>query len=165
MANREHLRAWCNDTRPADDFTIDQNRDDLAAHVEEAEEGFAYGYTIWDPSGSLVLGSVYLYPAAFFAGRYKMDEASRARLEFCGVLVDYWLDETLELDSAFSEAFVRELQRWLREAWGFSALAWATRPQMANREQLYQAVGFSRQQTCEAIHTPGWYQTFHISDA
>jgi hypothetical protein len=165
MANREHLRDWCNDTWPEDEFTVEQNREDLMGHISEAEEEFAYGYTVWNPDEKEVLGSVYLYPASFFAERYKLSEPDRQRLQAHIVLVDYWLAHQLEKDGEFHRQFILMLKDWLNNEWGFKRAAWATRPAMEERRNLYESVGFRGGQLVESSKTPGWYQAFHLSSA
>jgi hypothetical protein len=162
MANRDHLRAWCHDSWPEDNFTLEQNRDDLEGHIEEANEGFAYGYTVWDSQGQKVLGSVYLYPSAYFAGRYKLAEADKERLRSTVILVDYWLDHRLEKDRDFSTHFIRELRAWLRDDWGVPDVSWATRPNMEDRREFYRSLGMTWERMTESVNSPGWFQTFHI---
>lgn len=164
MANREHLRNWCNDTWPEEDFTVVQNREDLAGHINDAEVGFAYGYTIWkDNKNDVVLGSVYLYPSAYFAERYDLTPDERLRLSAAEVLVDYWLSADLDCDTDFSRMFILTLQDWLLCDWGFMEIAWATRPAMKARRSLYKSLAFEWGRTAEAVNTKGWFQTIHVS--
>ncbi|MCC5885861.1 MAG: hypothetical protein JJT88_05425 [Gammaproteobacteria bacterium] len=163
MNCREHLRCWCHDTWPEDDFTLEQNREDLAGHIEDAAAGFAFGYTVWGENRASVLGSVYLYPAAYFAGRYKLSDEERALMASSEVLVDYWLIPALEARSEFHRAFVGSLQRWLQTEWGFGQTSWATRPGMQARRDLYESLGFGWGRRAEAENTAGWCQTFHLS--
>ena len=163
MANREHLRAWCADTWPEDDFTLEQNRQDLRDHIGDAEEGFAYGYTVWEPATTIVLGSVYLYPSAYFADRYQLTVEQRSALEKAVVLVDYWLGEDLERSRLHGE-FARALRTWLGDQWGYRYAAWATRPPMDSRRELYDQLGFSFLGMAESVHTPGWFQAWHLSE-
>jgi hypothetical protein len=46
MDTREWLREWSGSTWPADDFTVDENREDLARHQREHEEGVAFTFTV-----------------------------------------------------------------------------------------------------------------------
>lgn len=174
MACREHLRQWSGDPWPADDFSLDDNRDDLAAHIAEAEAGFAYGYTVFgreadgaEVQGSVyseVQGSVYFYPAAFFAGRYRLAPDERAALDAAPVAIDYWLRPALEA-SAGHEDFVRALLHWARTGWGFERAVFMSRPAMQARRALLARLGAAPTLQAESLHTPGWWQSFQVLPA
>jgi len=67
MSAREHLRAWSASEWPEHSFTLEQNREDLAGHIQDAADAIAFGYTVFDRNRTAVLGSVYLYSIAWFA--------------------------------------------------------------------------------------------------
>ena len=162
MASREHLRQWCGDDWPGDEFTLEENREDLAGHIEEAQSGFAYGYTVFDSFRLTVLGSVYLYPAAYFADRYALPPDAAAGMRRSQVLVDYWLRPEYE-QSPQHDDFVRLLGGWLRNDWGYSNPAWSTRPAMKARRMLYDRLGFHALGSAESRYTADWWQFYHIS--
>lgn len=62
MASREYLRSWSDSEWPAADFSLEENRQDLAWHDEEHEAGIAFTYSVLDGAGSRVLGCLYLRP-------------------------------------------------------------------------------------------------------
>ncbi len=163
MASREHLRAWSGDPWPEDDFSLEDNRADLAEHIEEAQAGFAYGYTVFAPAseGGEVEGSVYLYPAAYFAGRYRLTPSERAALDIVPVAIDYWLRPARETAAAHA-AFVRALAHWGRTAWGYERAAFMSRPAMGARRALLAQLGAVSAIHAESLHTPGWWQWFQI---
>ena len=161
MACREHLRVWSGDDWPEDDFTLEQNHEDLAGHIDDAKQGFAYGYTVFRPDGS-VAGSVYLYPAPFFADRYAFAEADRREVAARQALIDYWLMPTLE-DGAEHAAFLAALRDWLAADWGYATAVWPSRPGMVARRRLYDRFGFRPLPRVTALHTPGWQSDFHLS--
>lgn len=163
MASREHLRAWSGDPWPEDGFTLDDNRADLAGHIEEARRGFSYGYTVFAPAseGGEVQGSVYLYPAAFFAGRYRLTPADHAALAGAPVAIDHWLRPAREAAAQHAD-FVRELAQWAGTAWGWERAAFMSRPAMADRRALLEGLGAQPAIHAESLHTPGWWQWFQI---
>lgn len=58
MASREHLRAWSNRTWPEDDFTLTANAEDLSGHIEDAEQGLAFGYSVLSADRRELYGSL-----------------------------------------------------------------------------------------------------------
>jgi len=56
------LRRWSSSRWPADDFTLADNRLDLAIHQREHEARLAFTYTVLDPLGGTCLGCVYIKP-------------------------------------------------------------------------------------------------------
>jgi hypothetical protein len=107
--------------------------------------------------------SIYLYPSAYFAERYDLTPDERLSLSATEVLVDYWLSADLDGDTDFSRMFIPTLQYWLLCDWGFTKIAWVTRPAMTARRSLYNSLAFEWERTAEAVNTKGWFQTFHIS--
>ncbi len=163
MASREHLRLWSGDPWPQDDFSLEDNRADLAAHIEEARTGFAFGYTVFAPEceGGEVQGSVYFYPAAFFAGRYRLTPAQRAALDTAPVAIDHWLRPALDLAPGHA-AFVQALAQWARDAWGYERAVFMSRPALPHRRALLDSLGAASAIQAESLHTPGWWQWFQI---
>lgn len=163
MDSRAHLRAWSGDAWPEDDFRLEDNRADLAQHIQEAEQGFAYGYTVFDAdtASAEVQGSVYLYPAEFFVGRYRLTTPQRAALTGVPVAVDYWLRPALEAGDGHA-AFVHALTHWIHASWGFETAAFMSRPSMADRRALLDRLGVVSNIHAESVRTPGWWQWFQV---
>lgn len=163
MAARHHLRDWCGDDWPEDAFTLEQNRADLAEHINDAETGFAYGFTVFtDPGRKRVAGSLYLYPSAYFAGRYAFSKPVRDTVEAALVLADYWLRPELDADP-LHERFLQDLQAWLARDWGFRTAIWPTRPALEARRRRYTQSGFTHLATAASLHQPDWTMDFHLS--
>ena len=62
MASRGYLRRWSDSDWPADDFTVEENREELAWHDDEHEARIAFTYSVLDPTRSRVLGCLYVRP-------------------------------------------------------------------------------------------------------
>lgn len=101
MGSREHLRRtlhWGDWPRP--DFTLEENRADLARHQREFERHEAYAYTVLAPERSRCLGCVYLNPAG--------EEDPRS------AYLSFWvIEETLvsDLDRHLLDALLRWVER------------------------------------------------------
>lgn len=139
MASKEALRVWCDDTWPEDDFTPEQNAEDLAGHLADAEAGTAFGYTVWDPDGTRVLGSLYLEPTAPFLDAYRADDADRAALAACDVRVELWLRADLPDD--VEPRVLAAVRDWLAAAWPFRRPCWGSRRGMDRRRGHLEELG------------------------
>jgi hypothetical protein len=60
MAGKEYLRLWSDSAWPVDDFTVAENRTELAWHDEEHEARIAFTYSVLDRSESRALGCLYV---------------------------------------------------------------------------------------------------------
>ena len=68
MESKQFLRRWSGSPWPADDFSLADNRADLAEHDEEHRRRVAFTYTVLAPDRSRCLGCVYIKPLAALAG-------------------------------------------------------------------------------------------------
>lgn len=83
---------------PPEDFTLENNREDLRVHETQFEERIAFAYTVVDSTGSRVLGSVYIVPSPeeaydaavlYWVRASEQDTGLQAEL---GAVVHEWLD-------------------------------------------------------------------------
>ena len=107
MGSREHLQSslrwgdW-----PREDFTVEENREDLQRHWDEFQRHEAYAYTVLSPDGECI-GCVYLVPVPGGA----VDDAMLA----------YWVVES-ELASSLDAELLRTLVDWFRDRWNLANL-------------------------------------------
>jgi hypothetical protein len=143
-ASQGHLRRWSDSSWPEDDFSVAANREDLGMHIAEAEQGIAYGYTVFSPERDKVYGSLYLNPISMFAENYRLDEAAEAVFAQALVEVDYWLRPELEADDAFHRGFVETVHAWLVAEWGYQRPLWGSREQLTQRRIFYRRIGMKQ---------------------
>ena len=62
MASKEYLRPWEQSGWPADDFTVDANREDLRKLERWHADGERFTYTVLNPTETQCLGCVYILP-------------------------------------------------------------------------------------------------------
>jgi hypothetical protein len=62
MASVDYLRAWSDSAWPTDDFTVAENRTELAWHDEEHATRIAFAYSLVDAHAGRVLGCLHLRP-------------------------------------------------------------------------------------------------------
>ena len=144
MASQEHLRRWSGSEWPEDTFSLEDNERDLAEHIADAARGEAYGYTVFAPNGERVLGSLYLNPPAWFIGNYVAPADLIRAWAAADVTVDYWLRPAMEADPAAHSAFVRRVNRWLIEQWGWPTPWWSWRDSMSARDPLFDSLRAER---------------------
>ena len=60
MSSAARLRRWSGTTWPSDDFTVDENREDLDRHEGEHRAGIAFTFTVLTADEETCLGCVYL---------------------------------------------------------------------------------------------------------
>jgi len=85
-------------TWPPAEFTLEDNRGDLARHHGEFERGEAFAYTVLHPDRSRCLGCIYIE---------RCDEIDGAQLAF------WVIDEALELEPDL----VRNVLDWIHTTW------------------------------------------------
>ena len=106
MESRVRLRALFGGNWPADDFTLEQNRADLKAHQEAAEERLAFTYKIVSRQGGGILGCLYIYPS-----------------EDVDAEILFWVR-----DSAFDEGMQKEvlatIKQWVTQDWPFNKVSY-----------------------------------------
>ena len=135
MESREQLRAWEQSTWPADDFTVDANRDDLHRHAAEHRRGESFTYTVVAPDEGVCLGCVYLFPPTvrWLEGVEITAVAGGDEWSAVDALVYFWV-RTSSLADGLDRRLLEALCDWLTSAWPFA------RPVFVTNEGLTQQV-------------------------
>ena len=117
MASREYLRPWEGTGWPADDFTLDANRADVAKLERWHTAGERFTYTVLDPTGTQCLGCVYIVPtgAPLFA-RKQIAALDGPRWSEYAVAVHFWV-RTSRLADGLDRRLLDALGRWLAHEW------------------------------------------------
>lgn len=139
LASREKLRVWCDGDWPEDGFGLAANAADLAGHIADAESGIAFGFTVWDPTGTRVLGSVYLDAVAPFLDAYRATTAHLDALAGCDVRVEAWL--RADVAPHVERRILGQVRHWLDDAWPFRRPCWGSRRGMAAHREHLEALG------------------------
>jgi hypothetical protein len=133
------LHEWSHSNWPTEDFTLSDNAEDLAGHIEDFENNLAYGFSIFTPCQTRLLGSLYLEPVAPFIDDYQVNPAVLTQLKDFDVRVEYWLrrgtTERFEID------FLNTIIGWLKDDWWFANPVFGARRDMALRRTRYHQVG------------------------
>ncbi len=106
MSSVQKLRIQFGDNWPTDDFSIEENQNQLAIHEQQFVNQMAFVYTVLRPDESQVLGCVYIHP----------DETR----DF-DAIVTYWVRET-EADGDLPQKLRGALETWLKKEWPFQTV-------------------------------------------
>lgn len=140
MANKELLRKWSQSTWPEDDFTREQNREDLALHIQDNQDHSAYGYMIYSLDKKTCYGSVYVNPILTIPNHYIMTDQEIDFLKTHDARIDCWIiDDSSDLE----KIIVSELDKWLRQTWKIRPL-FSARKELTKRIGIYQELGFKK---------------------
>ncbi len=117
MASKEYLRPWEQTGWPADDFTVEDNRADVAKLERWHAAGERFTYTVLDPTETQCLGCVYIVPtgAPLFA-RKQIAAIEGARWSEYAMAVHFWV-RTSRLADGLDRRLLDALGPWLAHAW------------------------------------------------
>lgn len=133
MVSREQLRRWGQTTWPADNFTLEENLDDLVRHERDHEERVSFTFTVFNPADTRCLGCVYLVrPAPAVAGR--IGPATDP------IQVSFWARSD-ELTSDLDAHILGTLRDWFAREWWFDAVAFTVSVQDTRQRALLEGAG------------------------
>jgi len=133
MASRAQLNVWSQTTWPTPDFTLAENRADLARHQREHEEGVAFTYTVLEPGARRCLGCVYITPIPESAHQFD------ARAGY-GAKVTFWMRSD-ELSHTLERHLLDTLRAWLAADWPFDQVVYTISQQNRRQAQLLRDAG------------------------
>ncbi|WP_417563249.1 GNAT family N-acetyltransferase [Microbacterium sp.] len=137
METREQLRLWEQSTWPADDFTVDDNRADLAGLQQRHAEGRAYTYAMVDPRDRENLGCVYVFPTtAAFLARSTVTPVGTESWDDVDAVVYFWVRAS-RVPGGTDARLLAALREWFRDAWGFARTAYVTNEQFTQQVELF----------------------------
>jgi hypothetical protein len=141
MSSKQILREWSDSEWPEDDFSLEQNGQDIAEHIADHEQNSDYGFSIFTPGEDRLLGSLYLNVVGQLLENYPTDPMTLARLLEFDVRVEYWLRSGVgpELEVRFVQAVIK----WLEDAWWFERPIFGSRKDMISRRSLYAELGMT----------------------
>jgi hypothetical protein len=155
MSSVDYLRMWSDSEWPTDDFTVAENRAELAWHDEEHEARVAFTYSVLDAEESRVLGCLYLRPLRdMLLTRGVEPPAGPSWPGGDSPCVRGWLRR--DEPEAVERRFLGEALTWLGgTAWAFSALWWVAASTDSRQLELLDELAWSRE-----LRVPGARDTF-----
>jgi hypothetical protein len=111
MSSVEHLQKQLGGKWPHAGITMDDAMKDMQQEKARFESRRSFAYGVLTPDGKRELGSFYLRPSA------KQGYDAAASL---------WVTKE-QFDKGFEAVLVRDMKKWIAEAWPFQKVAWPRR--------------------------------------
>lgn len=155
MASRDQLRRWEQDTWPKDDFTVDDNRQDMELMEHRHRDGYAFGYTMLTPDESRCLGCVYVFAHdARFLAAADITPLADDRWDRIGAAVYFWVRTDLP-DDDLERRLLDDLRRWFAEDWDVAPVVFVTSEPFTEQVDRLERAGLRRAFTIAESHKPG----------
>jgi hypothetical protein len=153
MESRIHLRRSSLSSWPSDDFTIDQNRQDLAQHEKEHTERTAFTYTVMNPDEAVCLGCVYVtpLPAHLLQVGAPDDLVEAAAWEEA---VAYFWVRASRLAGGLEGRLFRALRGWFEHNWAFQRVLYLTHTEDPRQVNLFREAGLEARIATKGTHGP-----------
>ncbi len=130
MSSKVMLRLWSGSPWPSDDFTLDDNQEDLAWHWQEHQECIAFTFTVLNPAKDTCLGCVYIKSMLELI---ENNEAWETAVSDYSALVRFWVTQSY-LTQELDKTLLQTLDQWFTDSWAFNQLYWHT--PVNNRQQI-----------------------------
>jgi RimJ/RimL family protein N-acetyltransferase len=136
ISSAEQLRRWSPSDWPADDLTLEQNRDDLQRHEQEHDERKAFRFTILNPDATRCLGCVYIVPLWRQTVHLCVDAAHAA-------LVAFWVRAS-EVANDLDRDVLAAVRDWIKSEWAFDCVVYITSQHEERQASLLREAGLER---------------------
>lgn len=141
MESKEFLRPWEQSGWPADDFTVEANRQDLAGLEQRHADGASFTYTVLDPTETHSLGCVYLFPtSAPMYARPQIAAVAGEEWQSYEAAIYFWV-RTSRLADGLDQRLLAALGPWLAQEWGIARALIITNEQVRRQMALFEASG------------------------
>lgn len=160
METREQLRLWEQSTWPADDFTVEANREDLVGLETRHREGRAFTYTVVDPADTEALGCVYVFPiTANFLTKATITPTGDRRWGDVDAVVYFWMRSSA-MQAGLDAALLAAVRGWFREVWKTERTVFVTNEQFTQQVALIQSTELRLEFELDEPGKPGTYLVF-----
>ena len=145
METREALRLWEQSTWPADDFTVEANREDLVGLEHRHIQHQAFTYTVLSPEGDECLGCVYIFPTtAAFLAKSTVTPVGNAAWDDVEAVVYFWARRSM-MEIGMDGRLLAALRRWFDREWAFERTVYVTNEQFEQQVELLSSTDLSVQ--------------------
>jgi hypothetical protein len=147
MESRVRLRRWSSSSWPADDFTLEKNREDLIGHEREWENREAFAYTVLNPDGSQCEGCVYMYGLGSWLHHVKFErEGDGDQLPDETPVVTFWVRDSA-LERRLDQQLLTGLREWFKQEWPYQEIAFLITDNLPDDVALVESAGLVRRAT------------------
>lgn len=144
MESREFLRTWEQSTWPADDFTVETNREDLLKLERQHVGGDAFTYTVMSLDETECLGCAYvLSPDAKMFADAHVTAVGADDLSDCDATVFFWVRKS-KLAEGLDREVLDALLAWLEREWSFKAPVIVTNEQFDQQVTMIESTDLGR---------------------
>ena len=146
MESREALRPWEQTGWPADDFTVEENRQDLEMLQRGHEHRERFTYTVLDPSGRTgmeCLGCVYVMPPdsrSFVKPTVTIAAVGEHQWEDYGAAVYFWVRSS-RLATHLDRTLLDALRMWFAQDWNLGRVLFVTNEEAVQQVETVEAAG------------------------
>lgn len=160
IESREFLRKWEQSTWPADDFTVEANREDLLKHERQHVDGEAFTYTVMNLDQTDCLGCVYVLPpdAKMFTGAH-VTAIGADNWSDCDATVFFWVRKS-RLAEGLDRALLDALLAWFEREWSFEAPVIVTNEQFDQQVAMIESTDLIRRFELIVPGSPGRYLAY-----
>lgn len=160
VETRGLLRRWEQSEWPADDFTVEANREDLAGLQKRHDEHRAFTFTVRDPEDSVCLGCVYLFPTtATFLARSTVAPVGGHDWADIDAVAYFWV-RLSQLEAGLDRVLLGALRSWLRDEWGFERVVFVTSERFEQQAALLAGTDLALQFELREPGKAGTYLAF-----
>ena len=160
METRDDLRLWEQSTWPADDFTVEANRDDLVGLERRHAEHRAFTYTVVDPDDTQALGCVYVFPtSAAFLTKATVTPVGDDAWADVDAVVYFWARRS-RMEQGMDERLLASLRPWFRDEWKTDATVYVTNQQFTQQAELLRGTDLRLKFELVEPGKPGTYLVF-----
>ena len=143
MSSKEMLRVWEQTDWPVDDFTLEDNLEDLERHEREHLEGIAFTFTVMNPSETECLGCVYIRPLKEQLRRIGVAEVDLGDVQDTEAFACFWVRLSRLVDGLEGQV-LDALINWFEQNWAFTRVVFGTNSQDERQVRLFEEKGFRR---------------------
>ena len=145
MSSREFLYHWEQDPPyPPEDFSIEDNLDDLTQMDSEHRSGSRYTYTVVNASETQVLGCIYFAPNDDRMYRTaKVTSHDGTDLSSVDATISFWVRVSTWADG-FERTLLESVLRWLRDDWDLRQPVIMTNEKLHHQIATIDSLGLTR---------------------
>lgn len=133
MRSKEFLRRWSNSSWPVDEFTLEDNLQDLNWHYDEFTEATAFTYTIIDHDKNQCLGCFYIRDITSIQSMSPDEILKLVPFQF---FVSYWVIPDIR-NTPLENTIFTNLLKWLKRDWNFPSVLFASNRQIPEQNKIY----------------------------
>jgi GNAT superfamily N-acetyltransferase len=156
MVSKEMLRRWGGGDWPADNFTLQDNLEDLEAHQREHLEGQAFTYTVMHSDRPECLGCVYIDPLAKVLAADQAWNEDREEAGDYQASVRFWVKEP-RLADGLDRRLLRSLISWCERDWAFKEIFFRANDRDGRQIALLEEAGFKPHYAVDPENVRGRY--------